>query len=163
MLYNSWDQIFLTFGKGWFKALYLYFDNVKQDYLKSILHYSPETGVFRHLTQKNGRVKAGQRAGSNNSDGYCQIKIDGKNYKAHKLAVLYMTGHYPEYPREEVDHLDTVKDNNRWSNLQVGTKSDNKQNPISKAKMIQSVTIAMNRLEVKKKLQGNQNAKRKLR
>lgn len=59
------------------------------------------------------------------ANGYVAIRIDGQAYLAHRLAVFYMTGNWP---KNEVDHRDTVKHHNWWSNLREATSLQNKHN-----------------------------------
>lgn len=102
---------------------------ITQARLKEILCYIPETGVFIWLESLSNRVTAGAIAGSINSNDYSQIKIDGRNYKAHRLAFLFMTGRFPQ---DQVDHIDGDRANNRWSNLRECTPAENQQNRISR-------------------------------
>ncbi len=82
--------------------------------LKRQLHYNPGTGIFTRKINKSGnRGKAGSVAGYN-SYGYIGIHLNGRAYKAHRLAVLYMEGFFPE---ESVDHINRIKNDNRWNNL----------------------------------------------
>ena len=96
---------------------------LSQEYLKKILFYSPETGDFTWIAVRKG-VKRHKRAGNINGHGYHNICIDGVNYRAHRLAFLYMTGEIPVY----VDHINQVKIDNRWANLRSTTKSMNARN-----------------------------------
>ena len=85
-----------------------------QEYIKIILNYNQETGIFtRKVDMANGRFKAGSIAGYTNSRGYVVLNILKKNRKAHRVAFLYMTGSMPE----QVDHINRVKNDNRWNNL----------------------------------------------
>ncbi len=95
-----------------------------QDELKSQLHYNPDTGIFTWLKSSN-QIKIGSIAGSHNSNGHLQIKIFGKLTLAHRLAFLYMTG---SLPKECVDHINCVRDDNRWCNLREATKQQNTYN-----------------------------------
>lgn len=92
-----------------------------QSYLRRILSYDPDTGIFRWRVKHSKKVVPGTEAGGVNVAGYIVIGIDGKCYYAHRLAWLYMTG---EWPRQ-VDHNDTIKRNNRWSNLRIATHQQN--------------------------------------
>ena len=100
-----------------------------QEYLKSILAYDPETGIFIRKTSPSNRVKIGDIAGSPNSKGYLQIMLKNKLYKSHRLAWLYI---YGDFPKADVDHINHDKADNRIINLREATKSENLQNQIKK-------------------------------
>lgn len=53
--------------------------------LKSILAYSPESGVFTWLVSRSRTV-----AGSLVSSGYLTVMIDRKRHNLHRLAFVYM-------------------------------------------------------------------------
>jgi HNH endonuclease len=92
--------------------------------LFQILNYNPWTGLFRWLIS-SGNKSFGDIAGSINSRGYLMIRFSGKVYSAHRLAWLWMTG---EWPLNEVDHKDTNKLNNIWTNLREATRQQNEYN-----------------------------------
>ena len=85
-----------------------------------ILEYNPETGIFTYRISRGRGGKVGAIAGSLHSSGYIFIG----RYKAHRLAWLYVTGVWPN----EIDHINGVKHDNRWSNLRETTHSINMQN-----------------------------------
>lgn len=94
--------------------------------LKELLHYDPVTGHFTWIVANSNRAPAGTPAGrTGNSHGYCPIGIDGKRYRAHRLAWLYMTG---EWPPEHIDHINGVRSDNRWHNLRAATLKENNRN-----------------------------------
>lgn len=96
------------------------------DRLKSEFSYDPETGVFTRIAiASNGKGKVGARAGFPHKKGWRQIKIDGIQYKEHRLAFLWMTG---EFPPNDADHRNLDKADNRWANLRAATRSQNMAN-----------------------------------
>ncbi|MFA7308099.1 MAG: HNH endonuclease [Hyphomicrobium sp.] len=111
--------------------------NLTAAYVRSILDYNPNTGVFtwrhrprEHFTDEraskiwNTRY-AGTTAGCIKSDGYARIAIDNIRYFAHRLAWLYATGFWPAC---QIDHVDLVRSNNIFSNLREATHSQNRAN-----------------------------------
>ena len=92
--------------------------------LKEVLEYDPDTGLLKWLVTR-GRVKAGYVAGRCRPDGYVTIKVDGRDYLAHRLAWLWTTG---LWPLDEIDHKDGNPNNNRWSNLRQATSRQNHYN-----------------------------------
>ena len=85
--------------------------------LRELIHYNPETGVFRwKQARQGGRV--GANAGGKDSYRHIVITIDGCTYRARRLAWLYV---YGEWPAIDVDHVDRDKSNIRISNLRLAT------------------------------------------
>jgi len=93
---------------------------VTQTRLIELLSYDLDTGVFTRRAGV-GPTHIGDVAG-NPCHGYWQICIDGRSYYAHRLAWLYMTG---EWPKEQIDHINMDKTDNRWNNLRLATPSQN--------------------------------------
>lgn len=89
--------------------------------LKQILRYDPISGLWIYLKSR-GRCKAGSIAGTLATNGYILIYIDGIPYMAHRLAWFYMTG---EWPKEEIDHKNNIRDSNEWENLREATRVEN--------------------------------------
>ncbi len=97
---------------------------ITQNKLKSILSYNPEIGTFKWNKSGSGR-KLSLEAGSLDSDGYWQINIGKKVYKAHRLAWLYVNG---DWPVNQIDHINEIKSDNRMSNLRLATNMENMRN-----------------------------------
>ena len=102
-------------------------DLLSQQRLKEILSYDPETGIFHWLVQKGNRVHPGDIAGAPclPSRPYIHIQIDGRKWKAHRLAWLYV---YGEHPLDVIDHINGRHDDNRLCNLRSVSQSVNNAN-----------------------------------
>lgn len=98
--------------------------DINVERLKQLLHYEPENGIFTWRIANSPRVIVGDIAG-NVLRGYRDIGIDGSNYKAHRLAWLYVHG---AWPTMRIDHINGVKDDNRISNLRDVSQATNNQN-----------------------------------
>lgn len=98
--------------------------DLTQSRLMHLLAYDPETGVFTWRVSPTNGVRVGTVAGGKRSDGYHQINIDGKHYRAHRLAWLYIHGHFPGL----IDHLNGIRADNRITNLRDVDCSINSQN-----------------------------------
>lgn len=98
---------------------------LKASRVRELLTYDPLTGLFRWRKYRAGRAKAGTIAGTLDTDGYRQIRIDGVLYLAHRLAWLYVHG---RFPHSDLDHWDLDRDNNAIENLRPCTESENTAN-----------------------------------
>lgn len=107
--------------------------SITQAYAKEHLDYDPETGWLtwkrlkeynRHDRQFNTKF-AGKRAGTIDIHGYRQLKLNKKVYYAHRIIWLWWTG---EWPKEQIDHINGIPDDNRISNLRDVTHFKNQQN-----------------------------------
>lgn len=98
---------------------------ITAEYLRSILHYESETGIFTWKVSTSRNVKAGDVAGSQNGDGYMQIRVCSRSYLAHRLAWLYEHG---EWPKDQIDHINRDRSDNRIENLREVTNKQNHQN-----------------------------------
>ncbi len=105
------------------------FNAVDLEYLRNLLAYEPDTGVFRWRRKRNGYkggVKPGDIAGTIH-DGYVCISVEGVQYRAHILAWWFMTGG-PIPDGFEPDHRNRKRNDNRWINLRLATRSRNNHN-----------------------------------
>lgn len=105
------------------------------DYVRSILDYNPETGVFtwrwrprdhfatlNAFATWNAKYAHQNTGGSINNDGYLRIGINGNSYYAHRLAWLFVTS---EWPKHQIDHVNGVPLDNKISNLREATHAQN--------------------------------------
>ena len=100
-------------------------NTITQKRLQELLSYDPETGLFINLTQRRGPAKKGSIAGCKRHNGYIYIKIDGKQYRAHRLAWLYVHGNFSG---KDLDHINEIKTDNRIVNLRLATNQENGHN-----------------------------------
>lgn len=88
------------------------------------LHYDPKTGLFWWIKSGLARQK-NKPAGTIREDGYVLVCFAYKQYYAHRLAWLLMTG---KWPAKEIDHKDGNPANNRWNNLRAANRANQLQN-----------------------------------
>ena len=92
--------------------------SLSSTYVRSILEYKPESGIF--LWRHNGKI-----AGGKTGRGYFRVYIDGKHYASHRLAWLYAHGHWPN---GQIDHINRDPGDNRIANLRDVSASENCKN-----------------------------------
>lgn len=95
------------------------------EYLRSILNYDQEAGIFTWKVSTSNNVKVGDVAGSLDGAGYQQIGIQSRRYKAHRLAWLHTHG---VWPKAQIDHINRIRTDNRISNLRDVSHKQNGQN-----------------------------------
>lgn len=120
-----------------------YKTDITAEYVRQLLDYNPHTGlliwkrrtpcIFVSSANWTAELKceafnlttAGRAAGCLSKEGYLQIKFGGRQYRAHRLIWLMVFG---EFPKEEIDHINGVRDDNALSNLRLANRSGNMQN-----------------------------------
>jgi hypothetical protein len=103
-----------------------------QEYLRELFDYDPNTGVLTYKQRPLSHFKtkaacsrfnsqfAGKSAGSKHPTGYIQLSITLKykrKYWAHRVIHMWMTGEDPG--TAQVDHVNQLRDDNRWENLRL--------------------------------------------
>lgn len=91
---------------------------LSQAELKALLDYNPETGLFtwRH---------DGKTAGTPTAEGYIAIRLLGRGVLAHRLAYFWM---YGQWPLDQIDHVNRIRDDNRLINIRPATAHQNSLN-----------------------------------
>ena len=100
-----------------------------QKLLKTLVHYDPDTGVWKRNKKYDsyGRknISYSKIAGYVEPSGYKRIWIGNKPYSSSRLAWLYVEGYWPEH---QIDHINRIKDDDRWRNLRHVTPQCNIRN-----------------------------------
>jgi len=110
-------------------------DDLDPDIVRSLIDYDPETGVLTwrerpremFCSERIWKAWNTRRAGkiaftAVNAHGYHVGAIFRRNYLAHRVIWLIMTG---DWPTDEIDHIDHNPNNNRWANLRAVTHQEN--------------------------------------
>ena len=91
---------------------------VLQAEVQAKFDYDPISGVFRDKA-------TGKLVGTLNESGYLVATFKGKLVGLHRLAFAYMVG---AYPSKMADHINGIRDDNRWCNLRPANATQNAQN-----------------------------------
>ena len=93
--------------------------------LREVLSYDKVAGDFTRLAtgERLGRVGLCR--------GYVHIRVDGRSYKAHRLAWFHVYGRWPD---GDIDHINGDRGDNRIANLREATRSQNNANKAASPK-----------------------------
>lgn len=89
--------------------------------LLELLSYDENTGLFQWIGSKQEEV-LGSSAGSLVKGGYISITINGKAYRAHRLAWFYK---YKVWPIGGLDHINRIRSENWIKNLREASAQQN--------------------------------------
>ena len=98
---------------------------ITQKQIKELIHYDKDSGVFTWKVDRQNIAKKGMVAGSSASDNYLVLTLFNKQYKAHRIAWMYEYGHFP---KDNIDHINGNKKDNRIINLRDVTSLINHKN-----------------------------------
>lgn len=103
-------------------------DDTWSEYVKEHLHYNPHTGDLHWLIPKRGRVLS-KPAQTGGPDGYFVVDLveisSRKKVGAHRVAWFLYYGYWP---KDQLDHIDMDKRNNKISNLREANHKQNQGN-----------------------------------
>jgi hypothetical protein len=74
------------------------------------------------------RIKPGQIANSLDQYGYIRVKLDGNNYKAHRI--IWALANNADPGNLHIDHINRIKNDNRPENLRLATAEQNMKNRV---------------------------------
>lgn len=100
-------------------------DIITKELLYHLFEYNKSAGllIWKNAPKHNSQL-TGLRAGTIVL-GYRSIKIKGLQFKEHHLIWFIETGAFPKY---ELDHINGLRDDNRYENLRDISKELNQQN-----------------------------------
>lgn len=90
----------------------------------SQVRYCEETGQF-HWAITRCKAREGNVAGSIDAEGYVKLFLFGRLVSAHRVVWFIKTG---AWPSAAIDHINTLRADNRWSNLRRATVYENSLN-----------------------------------
>jgi hypothetical protein len=114
-------------------------------FLRSLFQYDKKTGFLCWRSRAdvpkcwNTRY-AGTEITGLDRHGYIQVRIGKKTYRAHRVIWAIVRG---EWPINDVDHRNGMRNDNRWRNLRSASRSQNNHNRSvpSRAKLSKGVCI----------------------
>lgn len=87
-----------------------------------------EEHIKKYFRYENGIIFRSDRKNSNGSydkDGYIIYKVKGKQIKAHRLVWFLCNGYFP---KEEIDHINRIRNDNRIENLRLSDRKQQNEN-----------------------------------
>jgi len=102
---------------------------LKQEYLKKVFEYNPETGILKwkkrlDTTDTINTKYSGKEAGFKSKNGYIRIGINGKTYAAHTIAYCIHFGKWVD----QIDHENHIRNDNRILNMKPCSMMENEKN-----------------------------------
>jgi hypothetical protein len=101
---------------------------IDQDLLRKLFAYDAESGVFKRI----GRLKRGGQVvacdfvtNSKSTHGYYQYTIKDHTFDVHRLIWMWVHGKWPD---GDIDHINGNRQDNRWENLRVVSRTENLRN-----------------------------------
>jgi len=100
-----------------------------------LFDYDPESGLLTWKVRRSNRIAVGQVAGAkqiNHSSKayrrhYLHVRLAEGTFLVHRIVWEIVTGE-PVPAGMQIDHIDNDGTNNRWTNLRLGSRSQNMGN-----------------------------------
>lgn len=87
--------------------------------------YDPATGALVWKEPIRNHQLKGKAAGSPTWNGYRSVQVRDKLVKVHRLIWCWMTG---DWPVGDIDHINSIRSDNRWCNLRSANRQQNNAN-----------------------------------
>ena len=111
--------------------------------IADLLEYKADEGVFLWKISPSYRVSAGMVAGHLHASGYVHLQIANRQIAAHRVAWALIHG---EWPKNQIDHIDGNKSNNRIVNLRdIGAKENTQNQRRCKSSNLSSGLLGVSR------------------
>lgn len=113
-----------------------YKDDIQPEKLKELFSYNPETGSLKwkrrpinmfcdERSWKIWNTRYAEKEITSNRRGYIGVRMFGKNYFAHRVIWAL---HYGFWPKNQIDHINGIQNDNRIENLRDVENSINHRN-----------------------------------
>mgnify|MGYP006131473821 FL=1 len=96
---------------------------MNKEQVRDLFEYRDDNLWWRE--RPNNRIDMSKPAGTVKPRGHRDIKVKGKQYKAHRLIWLYVHGKFPD---GHIDHVNGKPLDNRIENLRDVTQQENNKN-----------------------------------
>ena len=103
-------------------------NRITQGLLKDYLEYRDGHLWWVRKSSKYSNVRIGSSFGRLDAQGYRTGRVFNKEYKEHRLIWLY---HYGEWPKDQLDHINGVRDDNKIENLRECSPLENSKNRLA--------------------------------
>lgn len=92
---------------------------------RSMFLYQPMTGELLWKISPTTNIKPGSIAGGIEGSGYRRVMVNNRKYLSHRVAWLITHG---EWPKEQIDHINHNRSDNRICNLRGSSRVENYRN-----------------------------------
>lgn len=100
-------------------------NNITKEMLMEYIHYDHLTGIFTKIKKHSRSDVIGGECGYVHTYGYRVISFMDVKYAAHRLAWFYVHG---VWPKDEIDHINGIRHDNRIANLRECSRQQNMMN-----------------------------------
>lgn len=87
--------------------------------------FALEDGVLINRVMRGRRAKPGAIAGSPNGDGYLRVRVNGRQFRVHRIVWLMTFG---KWPVGQIDHINGIRHDNRIENMREVDAQGNQRN-----------------------------------